>query len=91
MGRKTLIPEEKWEGLRHAMEEAGRVKSAARPTGEVVRKAADGKTVGKGKNLGEEKKRGKKGKIGRIGGKGKGKKNGGKKGKKGKKKGKKKK
>jgi hypothetical protein len=40
MGRKTLIPEEKWEGLRHAMEEAGRVKSAARPTGEVVRKAA---------------------------------------------------
>jgi len=85
MGRKTLIPEEKWEGLRHAMEEAGRVKSAARPTGEVVRKAADGKEEGKGKKKGEEKKKGRKG------GKGKGKKNGGKKGKKGKKKGKKKK
>lgn len=88
MGRKTLIPEEKWEGLRHAMEEAGRVKSAARPTGEVGIKAANEKKEGKGKKKGEEKKGGKKGKKG---GKGKGKKNGGKKGKKGKKKGKKKK
>ena len=82
MGKKTLIPEEKWEGLRHAMEEAGRVGAATRPTDEAGRKAADGGKKGKGKKKGKEKKKEKKR------GKGKGKKIGGKKGKKGKKKGK---
>jgi len=30
MGKKTLIPEEKWEGLRHAMEEAAGTRKTSR-------------------------------------------------------------
>jgi len=33
MGKKTLIPEEKWEGLRHAMEEAAGTRKASKSPG----------------------------------------------------------
>jgi hypothetical protein len=33
MGKKTLIPEEKWEGLRHAMEEAAGTRNTSKIPG----------------------------------------------------------
>jgi len=33
MGKKMLIPEEKWEGLRHAMEEAAGTRKTSKSTG----------------------------------------------------------
>ena len=33
MGKKTLIPEEKWEGLRHAMEEAAGTRKPSKTQG----------------------------------------------------------
>jgi len=33
MGKKTLIPEEKWEGLRHAMEEAAGTRKTSKTPG----------------------------------------------------------
>ena len=35
MGKKTLIPEEKWEGLRHAMEEAAGTRTTSKTPGPV--------------------------------------------------------
>jgi hypothetical protein len=56
MGKKTLIPEEKWEGLRHAMEEAAGTRNPSKtpgvpPEGEAARKS--------GKKRGVEEERGK--------------------------------
>jgi len=33
MGKKTLVPEEKWEGLRHAMEEAAGTRKTSKTPG----------------------------------------------------------
>lgn len=56
MGKKSLIPEEKWEGLRHAMEEAAGTRKTSktpgvRPEGEAVQEF--------GKKHGAEEERGK--------------------------------
>ena len=92
MGKKTLIPEVKWEGLRHAMEEAAGTRKtsktpglpppegkAARPERGKKRDAGEeGKKERKGKKE-KEKKKEKKKKKGKKGkGKGKGKKKKGK-------------
>jgi len=77
MGKKTLIPEEKWEGLRHAMEEAAGTRKTSKAPG--ILPAAEGEvSLRKGGKKKKEKKEKKKGK------KGKGKKKDGKKKKKGK-------
>ena len=91
MGKKTLIPEEKWEGLRHAMEEAAGTRKmsktpglpppaegeAARPERGKKRGAVEeGKKERKGKKEKEKKK--KKEKRKKKGRKGKGKKKKGK-------------
>ena len=91
MGKKTLIPEEKWEGLRHAMEEAAGTRKtsktpglppaaeaeAARPARGKKRSAMEeGKKERKGKKEKEKKK--KKEKRKKKGRKGKGKKKKGK-------------
>jgi len=95
MGKKTLIPEEKWVGLRHAMEEAAGTRKTSKTPG--LPPAAEGETArperGKKRGAGEEgkkerrgetekekKKKEKKKKKGKKG-KGKKKKNGKKKGK----------
>jgi hypothetical protein len=56
MRRKTLIPEEKWEGLRHAMEEAAGTRKASKIPG--VPPAAEGEAArperGKGRGAGGE-------------------------------------
>ena len=90
MGKKTLIPEEKWEGLRHAMEEAAGTRKTSKtpglpppPEGEAARPERgkkrgaeeEGKKERKGKKEKEKKKKEKKKKKGK---KGKGKKKKGK-------------
>jgi hypothetical protein len=90
MGKKTLIPEEKWEGLRHAMEEAAGTRKtsktpgllpaaegeAARPErGEKRGAMEESKKERKGEKEKEKKKKEKKKKKGKKG-KGKKKKNG---------------
>ena len=76
MSKKTLIPGEKWEGLRHAMEEAagarktsgtsgivpvgGQVEDAGRPKSGKKRKAEDEGGKGKKGRKEKEKKKGKK-------------------------------
>ena len=45
MGKKTLIPEEKWEGLRHAMEEAAGTRKTSKSTG-LLPPAAEGEAAG---------------------------------------------
>ena len=89
MGKKTLIPEEKWEGLRHAMEEAAGTRKtsktpglppaaegeAARPERGKKRGAREeGKKERKGEKEKEKKKKKKKEKKKKKGKKGKGKK-----------------
>ena len=69
MGKKTLIPEEKWEGLRHAMEEAAGTRKTSRTPG--LPPAAEGEAE-------KEKKKDKKEKKKKKGKKGKGKKKKGK-------------
>jgi hypothetical protein len=44
MGKKTLIPEEKWEGLRHAMEEAAGTRKTSKSTG-LLPPAAEGEAA----------------------------------------------
>ena len=93
MGKKTLIPEEKWEGLRHAMEEAAGTRKtsktpglpppaegeAARPERGKKRGAeGEGKKERKGKKEKEKKKKKEKRKKKGRKGKGKGKKKKGK-------------
>jgi hypothetical protein len=62
MDKKTLIPEEKWEGLRHAMEEAAGTRKTSKTPGLL---AAEGEAArlerGKKKDKKEKKKK-KKGK-----------------------------
>jgi hypothetical protein len=70
MGKKTLIPEEKWEGLRHAMEEAAGTRKTSKTAGlpppaegeaaRPERGKKDKKKDKKGKK--KKKKKGKKGK-----------------------------
>ena len=63
MGKKTLIPEEKWEGLRHAMEEAAGTRKTPKTPG--LLPAAEGEAArperGKKRGAGEEGKRESKG------------------------------
>jgi len=63
MGRKTLIPEEKWEGLRHAMEEAAGTRKTSKTPG--FPPAAEGEAArperGKKHGAGEESKKERKG------------------------------
>jgi len=58
MGKKTLIPEEKWEGLRHAMEEAAGMKKTSRSPG--IPPPAEGEKEKGKKKAEKEKKKGKK-------------------------------
>jgi len=44
MGKKTLIPVEKWEGLRHAMEEAAGTRKTSKSTG-LLPPAAEGEAA----------------------------------------------
>ena len=64
MGKKTLIPEEKWEGLRHAMEEAAGTRKMPKTPG--LPPPAEGKAArperGKKRGAGEEGKKERKGK-----------------------------
>ena len=70
MGKKTLIPEEKWEGLRHALEEAAGTRRTSKTPGPVPEAAGEvarperGKKRGAGEEGQKESKReiGKKGK-----------------------------
>ena len=63
MGKKSLIPEEKWEGLRHAMEEAAGTRKTSKTPG--FPPAAEGEAArperGKKRGAGEEGKRESKG------------------------------
>ena len=68
MGKKTLIPEEKWEGLRHAMEEAAGTRKGPKTPG-LLPAGEEGKKENKRK-----KKKAKKEKKEKKGKKGKGKK-----------------
>lgn len=79
MGKKTLIPEEKWEGLRHAMEEAAGARKTSKTPGllpaaeegekernrEKKREKKKKKKEKKGKGKGKKKKNGKKKKKGK--------------------------
>ena len=64
MGKKTLIPEEKWEGLRHAMEEAAGTRKTSKTPG--LPPAAEGEATrperGKKRGAEEEGKKERKGK-----------------------------
>ena len=64
MGKKTLIPEKKWEGLRHAMEEAAGTRKTLKTPGPLP--AAEGEAArperGKKRGATEESKKGRKGK-----------------------------
>jgi hypothetical protein len=71
MGKKTLIPVEKWEGLRHAMEEAAGTRKTSKSTA-LLPPAAEGE--GKKERKGEKEKEKKKKKEKKKGKKGKGKK-----------------
>jgi hypothetical protein len=59
MSKKTLIPEEKWEGLRHAMEEAAGTRKTSKTPG--ILPAAEGEAArperGKKKDKKEKKKK----------------------------------
>jgi hypothetical protein len=63
MGKKTLIPEEKWEGLRHAMEEAAGTRRTSKTPGSVLE--AEGEVArpkrGKKRSAMEESKKERKG------------------------------
>jgi hypothetical protein len=63
MGKKTLIPEEKWVGLRHAMEEAAGTRKTSKTPG--LPPAAEGEAArperGKKRSAGEEGKKERKG------------------------------
>ena len=63
MGKKSLIPEEKWEGLRHAMEEAAGTRKTSKTPG--FPPAAEGEAArpewGKKRGAGEESKKERKG------------------------------
>ena len=63
MGKKSLIPEEKWEGLRHAMEEAAGTRKTSKTPG--FPPAAEGEAArperGKKHGAGEESKKERKG------------------------------
>ena len=63
MGKKSLIPEEKWEGLRHAMEEAAGTRKTSKTPG--FPPAAEGEAArperGKKRGAGEEGKKERKG------------------------------
>jgi hypothetical protein len=73
MGKKTLIPEEKWEGLRKAMEEAAGTRKTSKTPG--FPPEAEGEAVRPEREKKEKKKkRGKKEKKKKKGKKGKGKK-----------------
>jgi hypothetical protein len=87
MGKKALIPEEKWEGLRKAMEEAAGTRKTSKtpgfpqePEGEAVRPEREKKRGGAeaGEKEREKDKKGKKEKKKKKGKKGKGKKKKGK-------------
>jgi hypothetical protein len=66
MGKKTLIPEEKWEGLRHAMEEAAGARKTSKTPGLLPAAEGEAARPERGKKRGEmeegnkEKKKGKK-------------------------------
>ena len=58
MGKKTLIPEEKWEGLRHAMEEAAGTRKPSKTPGLLLPTAeGEGKKERKGEKEKEKKKK----------------------------------
>jgi len=58
MGKKTLIPEEKWEGLRHAMEEAAGTRKTSKTPGHHPPEAeGEGKKERKGEKEKEKKKK----------------------------------
>jgi len=63
MGKKSLIPEEKWEGLRHAMEEAAGTRKTSKTPG--FPPAAEGEAArperGKKRGAGKESKKERKG------------------------------
>ena len=63
MGKKTLIPEEKWKGLRHAMEEAAGTRKTPKTPG--LLPAAEGEAArperGKKRSAKEESKKERKG------------------------------
>ena len=63
MGKKSLIPEEKWEGLRHAMEEAAGTRKTSKTPG--FPPAAEGEAArperGKKRGAGKEGKKERKG------------------------------
>ena len=63
MGKKTLIPEEKWEGLRHAMEEAAGTRKTSKTPG--LPPPAEGEAArperGKKRGAAEEGKKGRNG------------------------------
>jgi hypothetical protein len=65
MGKKTLIPEEKWEGLRHALEEAAGTRRTSKTPGPVPEAAGEvarperGKKRGAGEEGKKESNRGK--------------------------------
>jgi hypothetical protein len=71
MGKKTLIPEEKWEGLRHAMEEAAGTRKTSKTPGLPPPAEGEAARPERGK---KDKKKDKKGKKKKKGKKGKGKK-----------------
>lgn len=71
MGKKTLIPEEKWEGLRHAMEEAAGTRKTSKTPGLQAPAEGEAARPERGK---KDKKKDKKGKKKKKGKKGKGKK-----------------
>ena len=93
MGKKTLIPEEKWEGLRHALEEAAGTRRTSKTPGPVPEAEGEAARPERGKKRGameeskkerkgetekEQKKKDKKEKKKKKGKKGKGKKKKGK-------------
>ena len=86
MSKKTLIPEEKWEGLRHAMEEAAGTRKTSKTPGLLPAAEGDASRPERGKKKEKEKEKEKKKekKKKKKGKKGKGKKKDGKKKKKGK-------
>ena len=74
MSKKTLIPEEKWEGLRHAMEEAAGTRKTSKTPG--ILPAAEGEAALRKGGKKKKKKKDKKEKEKKGKGKGKKKKNG---------------
>jgi hypothetical protein len=83
MAKKTLVPEEKWEGLRHAMEEAAGTRKTSKTPGLLPAAEGEPSPLKGGKKKEDKKEKEKKKKKGKKG-KGKKKKKNGKKNKKGK-------